>query len=432
MKICLINYFLRLKDYPTRNSLSVLRLAEYLKSFSYDVSILSINLASQDLEKIVSENIKDKYDIVGISHYVWSKDITPKLAKEIRKIDSSIKIIIGGPETRYVNIEDYDSEIFILGEGEESLLKTVEYITNNCNDPNFFLENPNIFDKNHPNAKIVESEIKYINPLFTNFKDIDKDFLYYETSRGCLYNCGYCGFRNREHVANFDLEFVEEEIKRIGEIGFKEVFIVDANVGGTKERAKKILTYFNLYANSSKLTIYLRPEFIDSEMIEILKKCNLKDVRIGIQTINSKVPSWLRSNSLYHVTKELPRLSENNIPWKAELIIGLPGDDFNGLKQSIDFVEEVLKPKEYCCYPLSVIKGTPLYELIKKDKNDLWIEADSNLHAIASSSYTNEELKRMQEYAIYRMNNYLETSITDSHDKKLLKKRNKIMYKSID
>ena len=39
----------------------------------------------------------------------------------------------------------------------------------------------------------------------------------------------------------FDLEFVEEEIKRIGEMCFKEVFVIDANLGGTPDRAKKIL-----------------------------------------------------------------------------------------------------------------------------------------------------------------------------------------------
>ena len=67
------------------------------------------------------------------------------------------------------------------------------------------------------------------------------------------------------------MDFVKEEIRRIGMLGFKEVFVVDANLGGTKERAKRIMEYFNKYAPDSKLTIYLRPEFIDDECISILK-----------------------------------------------------------------------------------------------------------------------------------------------------------------
>ena len=432
LKICLINYYLRMKDYPTRYSLSILRLGEYLNSLGIDVDILPIQLTSKDLEEIVTLKIKDKYDIVGISNYVWSKDITPKLSKLIKKICGNINIIIGGPETKYINLDEYEDEIFILGEGEQSLYNTIKYIERGKNDDLFFINNPNIFDKKHPNAKLIESEIAYINPLFTKFKNIDKDFLYYETSRGCAYNCGYCGFRNREKVANFDLNFVLEEIKRIGALNFKEVFIIDANLGGTKERAKKILSYFNKYANNSLLTIYLRPEFIDDEMIDLLKISNLKDVRIGIQTTNENVPNWLRANSLYHIKHFLPKLSENGIIWKAELIIGLPGDTLEGLKKSIDFVENVLKPSEYCCYPLSVIKGTPLYELTKRKDDNLWVEADDLLRATASSSYSFEELKKMQQYAISRMNAYLDKARLDENTKKLRKERNNITYKNIE
>ena len=432
MKICLINYYLRTNDYPTKYSLAILRLGEYLNSLGLDIDILPIQLTSMSLEETIVSKIKGKYDIIGISNYVWSKDITPKLSKLIKKICNNVNIIIGGPETKFINLEDYDDEIFILGEGEQSLYKTIKYIESGKNDDMFFKNNPNIFDKQHPNAEIIETEIAYINPLFTKFIDIDKDFLYYETSRGCAYNCGYCGFKNREKVANFDLKFVLEEIKRIGLLRFKEVFIVDANLGGTKERAKKILSYFYQFASSVSLTLYLRPEFIDDEMIVLLKNSNLKDVRIGLQTTNENVPSWLRSNSIYHVRHFLPKLSENGIVWKAELIIGLPGDTLQGLKESIDFVENVLKPSEYCCYPLSVIKGTPLYELtLKKDKN-LWVETDKLLHAISSSSYTYEELKEMQQYAIARMNSYLDKTKLEENIKKIRKERNSITYKSVE
>lgn len=74
----------------------------------------------------------------------------------------------------------------------------------------------------------------------------------------------------------------------------RNVFVVDANLGGTPKRAKKILRMFNTYAYQSKLTIYLRPEFVDDEMIILLEQANLKEVRIGIQTINKKIPNIVK------------------------------------------------------------------------------------------------------------------------------------------
>ena len=206
------------------------------------------------------------------------------------------------------------------------------------------------------------------------------------------------------------MDFVEEEIRRIGKIGFKEVFIVDANLGGTPDRAKQILELFSKYAPQSKLTIYLRPEFVDDETVNLLSKSNLKEVRIGIQTLNEKVPQWIRSNSMKSIKEELPKLSSAGVPWKAEFIIGLPEDNIAGLKKSLDFAEEVLKPLEICCYPLTVIKGTPLYEKVANSQmrdNEIWIKADDKGRAYEANSYTSEELLEMQRYATERMNNYL-------------------------
>ena len=426
MKIVIVNYYLRMKDYPAKYSLAALRLGEYLNSVDIDVDIYPISLNETNLA-MVAEKLCDSYDIIAISHYVWSDKVTIKLVKEIKKINPQKEIIIGGPEVIYTNLDEVDDSLLIYGEGEKTLYNCIKYIENNKMDNDFFINNPNVFNKSNPNYSLVKNELTYINPLFTKFKDIGTDFLYYETSRGCAYNCAYCGFKSRYQPADFDLEFVKEEIKKIGEIGFKEVFVIDANFGGSKERAKQIMKYFNKYASSCVLTIYLRPEFIDNEFIEILSKANLKEIRIGIQTMNKNVPEWVRSNSLYHITEELPKLSENNIPWKAELIIGLPGDNLEGLKESIDFVEEKLKPTEYCCYPLTIIKGTRMYDFYLEKK----INADEHGMAISSYSYTEKDLIEMQEYSKIRMNNYLQVNYHDSDlDDKI--KRNKIMIKSTD
>lgn len=431
MRAALLTYYLRQNDYPTKYSLAALRLGEYLYSSGINVDILPVALVDLDFEKFVEENIKDKYDIVGISNYVWSRKATPKIAKIIRANAPNTSVIIGGPEVENTDLKKYEDEIFILGEGEESLVNTIKYIENGKNDESFFSNNPNIFDKNHPERSKAPEKLLYKSPLFSRFKDIDQDFLYYETSRGCAYRCGYCGFRNRENVELFDLDFVEEEVKRIGKIGFKEVFVVDANLGGTPPRAKKILRMFNTYAPNSKLTIYLRPEFVDDEMIELLSNANLKEVRIGIQTINTNIPAWIRSNSIESVCNQLPKLSKIDIPWKAEFIIGLPGDDMQGLTKSIDFAEKILKPTEICCYPLTVIKNTPLYSMVDSN-SDKWIKIDENGNAYESFSYTHNQLIEMQEYAKYRMNKYLKcfSNIDDITKGKKIK-QNENIYKDV-
>lgn len=232
-----------------------------------------------------------------------------------------------------------------------------------------------------------------------------KQFKYFLNCFFILYSCGYCGHKTRQNVGFIDLVIVEEEIKNIGKNGFKKVFIIDPNFAGNKERAKQIIDMFNKYSPSSALTIYLRPEFIDDEAIKLYSKANIDEIRIGIQTTNKNVPLWVRSNSLKHVNEELPKLSKNNIKWRAELITGLPGDNFEGLKNSIDYVE-TLSLTTYYYYHLTLIKGVKMYSLVDNFNNKYWITKDEFDRAYSSSTYSHEELLEMLDYSNEKSNNY--------------------------
>ena len=397
MKVCLINIYYRQEDYPNRYSLSVLRLAEYLKSFNYEVDMFPIDLNNYknfDIQNILNK----KYDLIGFSTYSWVKDAVLFLDRKIKEKDKNVNIVIGGAEVDNINLDEFTNEYFIIGEGEKALKNLCEYINNGKKDKLFFKNNTNIFNKVNNEHLKLENPIDVINPLFTNINIPDKDFLWYETCRGCAFNCGYCGHKTRKQVEYIDLDIVKQEIINIGKMGFKNLFVIDPNFAGTKERAKQVLTYFNKYAPNATIGLYFRPEFIDDEMIKILSDANISHVRIGIQTTNSNVPKWIRSNNISKILTELPKLSPNGINWRGELITGLPGDNMKGLMESIKFMEQ-LNPTEYFSYHLTLIPNTPLYELKDNFDNPLWITADEYSRANESSTYSHNELLDMLEYA---------------------------------
>ena len=404
MKIALINIYSRQDEYQSRYSLATMRLVEYVMSFGYDVDLIPI-----DINNYKNVNLKgiEKYDLIGLSNYSWVDNAIRFVDKLIKIENSSANIVIGGPQVENVNLEEWDNEYFIIGEGEKALLNLVRYIENGKKDENFFENNVNIFTKKNPKHKKIEQQIQVCNPLFTRVIPEDRDFLWYETCRGCAYSCGYCGHKTRKKVGYFDIDIVEKEIKKIGEYGFKKVFVIDPNFAGNRERAKKVIEMFNKFSPDSELILYLRPEFIDDEAIELYKKANIEEIRIGIQTTNKNVPLWIRSNSLKHVNEELPKLSENGINWRAELIVGLPGDDYNGLKNSISYIES-LKPTTYYCYHLTLIKGVKLYSLVDNFENNLWITKDEFERAYSSSTYSHEELLTMLEYSDKKEKKYNE------------------------
>ena len=256
---------------------------------------------------------------------------------------------------------------------------------------------------------IIEKDGELYNsiPIYTfdnlkklKIEDFCTDYCFYETTRGCPYKCGYCGHKFRQIPVTFDKSILENEIRFFGEVGLKRIFIVDPILGGTPKRGKEILSMFNKYAPNTKITSFLRPEYLDDEYLELLSRSSIEELRFGIQTINESVPNWIRANNISKILKILPLLTSTGIPWRAELIVGLPGDDIYGLKRSIEFVIKEVHPTYLHAYHLSVLKETEMYSLLN-NPGDKWIKIyEDTMRAKESYSYSEKELIWMVQYAV--------------------------------
>lgn len=415
MNVNLISFYNRLDEYASKYSLGTLRLASYIgQNTDITVKIIPMNSEEEITEEDITKILKNSPEVVGIPNYMWTEKKAQKLSEGIKKRDQNILRVIGGPSTADIDFKDWQSdEIFILGEGEEALLEVCEEKLKN---PDFNAGEIDLLNANNVFSQSVDMPDKHVIytdtniprgiPLFSErieeMKD-DKqkeDFAWYETVRGCAYNCGYCGHKTRNNLGYIDPENVKEEIKNIKKQGIKRLFIVDPIIGGTKQKGKNILRMCNEEIPDTKLIVYLRPEMLDDEFVEILSECNLEEMRFGIQTLNPNVPGWVRSNSIPKIQEELSKLHGKNINWRAELIVGLPGDDMQGLKQSVKTVINDFQPMVLAGYHLTAIKGTRLYQLVEGTEDGKWIKIDENSEVTESYSYTREEFEDMAKYSV--------------------------------
>lgn len=155
MKIALINIYSRLDEYQSRYSLATMRLAEYLMSFGYKVDLIPVDI-NRYIETDFEEEMIKQYDLIGLSNYSWVENAVKYIDKVIRKINPKANIVIGGPQVENINLNEWENEYFIIGEGEQALLNLVKYIENNKVDENFFHKNINIFNKQNPEHAKME------------------------------------------------------------------------------------------------------------------------------------------------------------------------------------------------------------------------------------------------------------------------------------
>ena len=413
IKLALTSYYKDNQYYNTKYSLASLRLASYILHVKdVETKILPIDLG-EDSQEIANNIISLNLDIVGFSLYMWTYKKSREIANLIYDMNKDLVIVVGGPEACTLDESEWpDTTFFILGEGEKSLRWIVEQKVKNPSFSTFNADIPvkSIFTKatGRINSCLVFEDVLpvglpiYSKEFLTSVMDMnnfENEFTWYDTLVGCPYKCGYCGHRTRPSQTLRADELIESEIKNIGKLNFKEVFIIDPILGGKKERDKKILNWFKLYAPNTKINVYYRPEYLDYETIALLGDSNIKEVLIGLQSTNPDVPFWLRSNDLGKVKKYLPELSKRNIFNRIELIIGMPGDSYKGLRESLRFVIDEIQPLSIWAYHLTVIPGTELYTILNSLDNKHWVKINKDSQAIEANSYTEEELHRMLVYA---------------------------------
>ena len=305
MNVKLISFYNRFEEYATKYSLGTLRLASYMgKNDELNIKIIPIDSEEDITEDTIKRILKDSPEIVGIPNFMWTEKTAQKLSEKIKEVNPDILRVIGGPSTADVDFKDWQSdEIFVLGEGEEALLKICEEKLKNPDFSSKEINNLQLNDvfsesTDSPNRHVIytDNSIPKGIPLFSEkIEDMKEDkqkedFAWYETVRGCAYNCGYCGHKTRNNLGYIDLENIEEEIKNIKKQGIKRLFIVDPIIGGTKEKGKRVLEMCNKEIPDTKLIAFLRPEMLDDEYVDILSKTNLEEMRFGIQTLNPDVP----------------------------------------------------------------------------------------------------------------------------------------------
>ena len=354
------------EDEGGKYTIASLRIAASLldmDNVSVEIIPIPINICDEHLLSEIDKINNSDFEVIGMSAYVWTWEKIRKISLGLNR-DKIKAVLVGGPEIQNsIRSDWYGDELFSYGEGEMFTREICKLLIEGANIQDIHQMQRIANAEKKDDIYIIEKDGELYNsiPIYTfdnlkklKIEDFCTDYCFYETTRGCPYKCGYCGHKFRQIPVTFDKSILENEIRFFGEVGLKRIFIVDPILGGTPKRGKEILSMFNKYAPNTKITSFLRPEYLDDEYLELLSRSSIEELRFGIQTINESVPNWIRANNISKILKILPLLTSTGIPWRAELIVGLPGDDIYGLKRSIEFVIKEVHPTYLHAYHLSL------------------------------------------------------------------------------
>lgn len=324
----------------------------YLKEFVRDLIEVDMKeyTINNDLDYILKDIYKNEYDIILFSTYIWNVGDIVKLCDNIKKIRPNTKIALGGPEVSYDSydaMKKYDFVDYILyGEGELIFRDLVLHLQGKMeiNDVNGLVyRQGNEIIVNKPmellqNLDEIPSPYENLNP-----REYENRIVYYESSRGCPFNCQYCLSSTIPGLRYFSLERIKRDLKALIDARVSQIKFIDRTFNANRKVAMEIMDF--LMKNDNGYTTYhfeVTAYLIDDKMLEFLADCKegLFQFEIGVQSTNEKTLDAVGRRDdfkkLSHVVQTVA--SYRNIHQHLDLIAGLPYEDYKSFENSFNDV----------------------------------------------------------------------------------------------
>ncbi len=313
-------------------------------------------------EALLEGILKENADIITFSVYIWNREKTLSLCKEIKKARPGTVIILGGPEVAYDQrnvLENYPFVDFILsGEGELILPRLLDFISSGLSPEDIdgvsFRKGDAFTIKNEVIGEFFDYPSPYCEEYFAS---LGGRLAYLETSRGCPFSCAYCLSGRCGKVKFKSREQTEREILLLANSGTKTVKFVDRTFNCNNDRATKILRFINdNYGKAIPEGVCFHFEI----SADILKDSFIEEVsrapagafqfEIGIQSLNKKTLDAIGRKSdkdkLFGNIKKLVALRNCHI--HTDLIAGLPHETLQsfteGFNESYRLGADMLQP----------------------------------------------------------------------------------------
>ncbi|WP_426351081.1 B12-binding domain-containing radical SAM protein [Alloiococcus sp. CFN-8] len=357
---------------------------EYLGAFAealgHKVTIIDMILEKKPLSHFIGVY---KPQVVGLTSYIAHINIIKEYAEEIKKVDPSCKVVVGGVHSEVVP-EDFSCvniDYIVRGNGLKTFGELLEALEGNKAVGTI----EGIWEENKGRC-IKETTFNYPRPnrsLVSRYRDkyyymFHNPCALIKTSYGCPYQCSFCFCRQITDGKYFvrDLQDIIEEIKDIEE---RELYIVDDDFLVDR---KRILDFCNLLRENDihkNFLIYGRSDFIaeNEDIIKEFATCGLRAVIVGLESSSEEeLKKYNKKSSVAINERAINILKKYDVECYGTLILGVDWDgrDFDRLYKWIRKIDI----KFINLQPFTPLPGTKLFEeyqdklIIPREEYEKW------------------------------------------------------------
>ena len=376
-------------------------IATYLKKVGLEVLLLDSVKERLGVDDILKQVSEIKPEFVGINVFTQNYELVQYI---IEKMSIQCECFVGGQVVKsiYETILDWKTSNkvnIIIGEGE---LIIPAIVLENCKEkPIEHLDNKFVY-KVDMNSQYFPEDISkiYLDRSFLKDEIINNHYGEKEaaiiTSRGCAYDCAFCGGArglNKDiSIRMKDVESVKHEIAEICDLypDLKSIRILDdlflRNETSISQAADIFQEFSQLHWRGM---VHVLSLIKCLDKIQLLKNCNCKELFVGIESGSNTIRK--RINKLGDISSVISVIRElliHGIDVKGYFMYGFPDETQEDMEETYKLACELRNISEKCegtfrpsVFQFRPYHGTRLYNEILEKGIDI-----PNCHY--NSSYT--------------------------------------------
>jgi len=388
--------------------------AAALEKNGYPVEIYDNYLLGRPIEEVKAEISKRQPEIVGItcSSLTYSRCI--EMAKAVKEVCPSCKVVVGGPHASYMPetlLEHDEVDYLVVGEGEAAIVKLATSILKGepkgvsvvipgvaCKIAGEVVTTPQQFISD---LDTVPFPARHLLPMkmydrtlpYLNVKPVDTMSIL----RGCPYHCAYCETRELWGTScrAFSPQRVIDEIKNMTQnYGTKGIYFVGDNFTINKNRTIQLCQKIKENKLNLKWTCETRTDLVSKELLSEMESAGCQTIFFGVESGSERIQQKLGKNiDLQEVKRTFELCKQVGIRTATSFMLGIPGETVEDMHSTFKYAKSL--KADICMFNIYIAcPGSKLYDEVISQH--LYDQIDNYLARVKTSDFDYDKLVKIQ------------------------------------
>lgn len=383
--------------------LSILSVATVLYEDGNDIRLLDAPEEKINLYKL-KEIVKD-YDFVVLLTSTMTFNDDAKILLELKNENKKLKTIVFGSHPTFMPqycLGKGGIDIVVKKEPEFIIRDLLRAFRNNKDWKKIkgigYKENGIKINEDYPfiknlddlpicNRDLLPKNIEYYNPLIKRYP-----YTTSETSRGCPGLCSFCTAPKMygKMLRWWTSKKVIEEIELLKNKGYKEIYYRDETFSAFPKRNLEVFDYLKNNKIDLKWICNIRVGSINRDDLKLMGEARCHYIKVGVESGVQDILDKSRKGIRIEDTIKLFKWADEfGIKTHAHLMLGMPGENKETIKQTIKFVKKI-NPSTIDIGICTPYPGSELFENVAEKYPEIMDGTDVNLKNLHTTGLFNE------------------------------------------